>query len=208
MRRVFLLMTLLLWLVSCNEEVPNTCSMPESISIRELYTNSAIIIWDSAEEGASYEIQIGISGFTIGDGDIITTQDPAVGIGDLSSGTAYDLYVRTICSDQNVSPWSEVFTLATIADCTQIVSTNVTNITQTTALISWEISGNLPISYIIEFAEEGFTPGQGNIAETSVQNIPLMNLMAGIRYEYYLTSKCAGQNLGDRIGPFTFETLD
>ena len=205
MRKV-LFFLLIIFILSCNNEPLNTCATPTSIEFFEITTKSAQVRW-SSPEATNYEIQIGVSGFNLGDEQIVSTSEIKTEIDDLASGTRYDFYIRTVCDSQNVSAWSEVQTFTTLPDCARIASSNVTNITQTAAFISWQFSGDIPIGWIIEYGAEGFTPGTGVIAETSIDNIPLMNLMTNIKYEYYLTSKCVNDNLGERAGPFTFETL-
>ena len=201
---VFIL--LFIFIIACNEDPVNSCETPTTFNIFNITTKTADVSWISSEE-ASYEIQIGISGFDLGDGQVFSRSETSGQIDDLASGTSYDFYVRAICASQNMSDWSEVQSFTTLPDCAKITGSNVTNITQTAAFISWQFSGDIPIGWIIEYAEEGFTPGTGVIAETSIDNIPLMNLMTNIKYEYYLTSKCVNDNLGERVGPFIFETL-
>ncbi len=205
MRKIVFIL-LFIFIISCNEDPLNSCDTPATFDVFDITTKTVEISWVSSEE-ASYEIQIGLSGFNLGDGQVISRSETSGQIEDLASGTSYDFYVRAICDAQNASDWSEVQTFRTLPDCAKITSSGVTNITQTAAFISWQFSGDIPIGWIIEYAEEGFTPGTGVIAETSIDNIPLMNLMTNIKYEYYLTSKCTDNNLGERAGPFTFETL-
>jgi hypothetical protein len=197
---------LFVFIISCNDDPVNTCATPTAFNVSDITTKSVQVSWFSSEDG-NYEIQLGVSGFALGEGTIESRSETSTQLDNLASGTSYDFYVRTVCDSQNVSDWSEVQTFTTLPDCAEITSSSVSNITQTAAFITWQFTGDIPIGWIIEYAEEGFTPGTGVIAETSIDNIPLMNLMTNIRYEYYLTSKCVDQNLGESAGPFTFETL-
>lgn len=200
-----MMLTLLLFAISCEEDFENSCTSPTSFDIFDISTKSATVSWLSLED-ASYEIQLGNIGFALGEGSIESSTENTIQLDDLAAGTTYEFYVRTVCNSQSSSDWSEVQTFTTLPDCAEITSSNVSNITQTAAFITWQFSGDIPIGWIIEYAEEGFTIGSGVIAETSIDNIPLMNLMTGITYEYYLNSKCLGDNLGERAGPFTFTT--
>jgi hypothetical protein len=203
--RKLMMLALLLFAVSCEEDLENPFNSPTSFDFFDISTKSATLSWLSSED-ASYEIQLGTMGFALGEGSIKRSSENSIELGDLTAGTSYDIYVRAICNGQNMSDWSEVQTFTTLPNCAEITSSTVSNITQTAAFITWQFSGDIPIGWIIEYAEEGFTVGSGVIAETSIDNIPLMNLMTGITYEYYLNSKCVGDNLGERAGPFTFTT--
>ena len=179
---------------------------PSGINFIEVTKESVMLTWFSSEE-ANYEIQVGNSGFVLGSGQVTSSSDTTYKVDNLTSGTTYDLYVRTICNAQNISEWSEVQSFTTLSDCAQVLSSSVFNITETAAFITWQYSGNIPIGWIIEYAEEGFIPGTGIVAETSIDNIPLMNLSTKTHYEYYLTSKCIENNYGEPAGPYRFSTL-
>lgn len=53
--------------------------------------------WDGT--GASYEIEYGLSGFTLGTGTVITTTNLTETIGSLSANTFYDFYIEQICTN-------------------------------------------------------------------------------------------------------------
>jgi len=210
MKKIFLGLLISLCLFSCDDDPTlDSCSTPTNITILNITTELVDISWSSSlDENTGYEIVIGPSGFGIDEGQISMSSGTNIIITGLAGGTEYDFFLRTICNNQNTSAWTEVQTFTTLAACSEITSTNVSNITETAALIRWEYAGNFPISFIIEYGEEGFTLGDGIVAETSITNIPLMNLMKGINYHYYLTAKCTGDNLGERFGPFSFSTLE
>ena len=204
-RKIFAFLLVVLFF-SCDSEPVNSCAAPTALTVIDVTTGAAKISWSSMEAG-SYEIQLGPNGFTLGEGEILSSTGTSNQIDNLNAGTPYDFYVRTLCDMESISDWSEVESFRTLPNCARITNSTVTNITETAAFISWQFIGDIPIGWIIEYGEEGFLEGQGVIAETSIDNIPLMNLMTGIHYEYYLTSKCAQDNLGERAGPFTFSTL-
>lgn len=52
--------------------------------------------WDGT--GASYEIEYGVSGFTLGTGTVITTTNLTETISSLSGSTVYDFYIEQICA--------------------------------------------------------------------------------------------------------------
>lgn len=209
MKKILVAFLIFLSLFSCeNDSTEGFCNAPTNVNILDITVELVEIGWISLEENATYEIQIGASGFTLGEGQIYESSENPTKIAGLTGGTEYEFYIRTICTNEDESAWAQPQTFTTLPACSEITSTSVDNITQTAALISWEYQGNFPISFIIEYDEEGFTPGDGNIAETSITNIPLMNLMKGINYHYYLKAKCTGNNFGERVGPFSFSTLD
>lgn len=83
-----------------------TCATPTAIEVTA-YDVAAEVTWTSAEQGATYTVEYGPTGFTPGTGTVITgtqgVDGPPVLINGLTLSTAYDLYVTLDCGGGDLS---------------------------------------------------------------------------------------------------------
>ena len=85
-------------------------------------------------------------------------------------------------------------------------SVDVENIRAFTADISWVPSD--PIGeYVIEYGENGFMQGDGDLKTVTGGGTTLFNLDEKTPYQFYLTTFCANGDTSITIGPYGFETL-
>jgi hypothetical protein len=84
------------------ENNPQTCSAPTDLVLDEATQNSITISYISGGS-ASFTIEYGESGFTQGSGTTVSTADEMYTITGLESNTAYDIYVRGVCSESQSS---------------------------------------------------------------------------------------------------------
>lgn len=78
------------------------------------FANSASLNWTSSATGP-WEIEYGPAGFTQGTGTIVTAPTKPFTLAPLTPLTNYSYYVRSVCSADNVSPWSLVKDFTTSA---------------------------------------------------------------------------------------------
>ena len=83
-----------------------SCGTPMNISISPTDT-AAMVNWTSTNTGASFNLEYGTAGFTPGSGITVTgvvgTDGPPLTLGGLTLGTDYEVYLRELCSNGNVS---------------------------------------------------------------------------------------------------------
>jgi hypothetical protein len=84
------------------------CKEPVNLQNEKITYNSAVVKWENYNNinTGEWEIQYGISGFTIGSGTTITTITDPTTLTNLSPDTTYDFYVRSKCGS-NYSNWSD-----------------------------------------------------------------------------------------------------
>ena len=96
-----------------------------------------------------------------------------------------------------------------IPACPEPTSISATNVTSSTADLSWVEMGSASI-WNIEYGPVGFTQGTGGTVVTGVSTNPytLSSLNASTDYEYYVQADCGG-TAGSSVwvGPFAFSTL-
>ena len=89
----------------------NECNTPLNLSVSEITADSAIVHWENPNVNQDVTVEYGITGFSPGNGTVITASQNSISIGGLIPDTTYDFYVQAICSDNNTQ--SEVGTFTT-----------------------------------------------------------------------------------------------
>lgn len=97
------------------EESTVTCPQPTTLTAANITTTTADLGWTEAGSATQWEISYGISGTSAAAGThVFTTTNPKAITG-LVAATAYQFYVRAICSPGDTSLWSGPQTFST--DC-------------------------------------------------------------------------------------------
>ncbi|WP_196891612.1 T9SS type A sorting domain-containing protein [Aureivirga marina] len=90
-----------------------SCFYPTTIETSSILDTSVTLSWN--DSGAtSYVVEYGVSGFTLGTGTQITTNETLKIIEGLSGSTDYDFYVKSICSDSEESDFSNNVSIRTL----------------------------------------------------------------------------------------------
>ena len=97
------------------------CLNPTDVTVSNIGNNSADVTWTPRGEGSTWEVVYGPAGFNPNSTSAtsVTATTPSVSLSGLTEGTAYDVYVRTICT-QEQSNWSDVASFSTTSsggDC-------------------------------------------------------------------------------------------
>ena len=141
------------------------CPRPEGLTAAEVTPSTADISWLAAT-GYEYEVEYGITGFSQGDGTLITVYDTATQLTELTPGTTYDVYVRSVCGD-DTSSWS---LLRFTTGCREIVAEDLPYIetfesygTGGTSPISpcWTKYSNTSVNYPYPYASAAINGSRG-----------------------------------------------
>jgi|GEM_PF-1190577 len=95
-----------------------------------------------------------------------------------------------------------------IPSCPSPINVTVadTNVTTTTALVSWT-NRAASVGYELEYGPEGFTPGSGTSATSTTTSATLTGLTPGTHYDVYVRAICGGADTGNWSFPANFTTL-
>lgn len=113
---------------------PPTCPKPNTVTITLITQTDATIGWTEAGSATQWEIYLVPAGSpapTAASVGIITTANPYLYTG-LTSATIYDVYVRALCSANDISFWSSKRTFATLIANDECDAATVTPVNPTT----------------------------------------------------------------------------
>nr|MCR4965871.1 fibronectin type III domain-containing protein [Bacteroidales bacterium] len=179
------------------------CPAPTNVNASNITNSSATISW--AGNATDFILEYGPQGFTPGDslGTIVFVSGYSYDITGLTPSTSYKVYVKSDCGSEGYSSVaSKSFT--TLDACPAPSSVTVTNITNTSATVTWNGSAS---NYIIEYGPSGFTPGDsmGTIVNTSNNSYDMTGLTSATEYTVYVTSDCADDGYSSTVN-YTFDT--
>ncbi len=98
--------------------IPN-CPPPTSLAATNITSNSASLTWTEFSSATQWDIQYGVSGFSLGSGTTIpNVNSTTYSLTGLNSSTTYQFYVRAKCSVSEYSTWTGPFSFTT--GCTSI----------------------------------------------------------------------------------------
>ncbi|MCW8898003.1 MAG: fibronectin type III domain-containing protein [Flavobacteriales bacterium] len=90
-----------------------TCPQPIALNVSNVTMNSAAFGWTEVGSATNWQVEWGISGFTLGGGvRLMTTTNPHTQLG-LQLATTYDFYVRSVCTPGDSSLWTGPYTFTT-----------------------------------------------------------------------------------------------
>ncbi|MEJ2593868.1 MAG: T9SS type A sorting domain-containing protein [bacterium] len=102
------------------------CSIPTDLAASNLTINSADLDWTENGQSTSWEILLDVEGFDpTGMEPAEVTAKPYTATS-LSANTSYDLYVRSICNNDNTSDWAGPYTFQTLSDLPVAICQDVT----------------------------------------------------------------------------------
>lgn len=209
MKSYFQILFILFLFLSCSntddsDNNQTECQPPTNLSVSNISDTTAALNWSLTASGSNYEIEYGISGFTLGTGINNTSFISNFSINNLLPETNYDFYVKTLCDETNSSHWVgpvSFSTLPLILDPPQPFL--MTSIDSTTKLIKWnELEG--ATSYTIIYGGHGFTIGDGSetvILDTTETFIEISH-MSWFTFDVYLRANYPNNLSSEWNGPF------
>ena len=93
-------------------EATNSCNAPSNLSRSSISATSIGIFWDENNETA-WQIEYGLSGFTLGTGTVEETSQSTYTINNLNPSTTYEIYVRANCGSEGFSDYDGPLVITT-----------------------------------------------------------------------------------------------
>lgn len=138
----------------------------------------------------SYQIEYGLAGFTRGTGSIIVTSDDYVEIENLTPSTLYDIYIRSICSETEMSRPFKLGSVSTEpSQCTYDTSLVIVSMSDDTAFLNFDFPFT-PQAYQVQYGPVGFALGSGQMATSDDGHLYVSGLTIGQTYDFYARAQC------------------
>ena len=186
---------------------PSVCNAPTAVVSSNITTTTAKIDWTApATAPASYDVYYSPSNVA----PIATTTPSATGIAvttynmtALTAATQYYVWVRSVCGATSKSAWTTVVNLTTLTPCDSPSTTVISNITTTSAQVSWTAPATAPASYDVYYSTSNISPtGTTTPTATSiaVTTYNMVGLIATTKYYVWVRCLCSKAN---RLIPYT-----
>ncbi|MBR9915175.1 MAG: T9SS type A sorting domain-containing protein [Algicola sp.] len=189
-------------------EAPS-CFNPSGLTAANITDTSADLSWTA--EGSETSWNIELVDVTAGGTATGTATDSGVTnpytLSGLTENNNYEYYVQADCGVDGVSEWVGPFAFSTLETCPAPSALTASNITETSADLSWTENG-ASTSWNIEIVD--ITAGgtaTGTATVTGVSNPYTASGLAGDNiYEYYVQADCGVDGVSAWAGPFSFST--
>ncbi len=197
------------WIANVTCSPPPTCPKPTALNVSSITTNSVNFGWTNNSTATNWEVVALPCGAiptanTIG---TITTTNPYTFTG-LTAGTCYNLFVRAICSQSDLSDWSSALTFNTIVTCPSPAQLNISAITTTSLALNWFETGSAN-NWEIYVAPCGSPAPTVNTLGIAVNSNPfsITGLNTTTCYSFYVRAVCSVSDKSFWSGPLTATTL-
>lgn len=200
-----------------------TCTQnpPSNIVIDQIGDNQALVKWDHSKVYQGFDIEYGLSGFTLGTGIEKFSSEPEIELSGLNVDTTYDVYLKTNCNSDISSEYSGPFTFDIVSFCTplEISLVDTPDISRGIhrVLFGLNINENFrdKLSHFeLEYGESNFTIGQGKVLTISSDhsiidfNFDSYNLLPSTTYDFYFRSICKSGSVSENSSVISFTTFD
>jgi uncharacterized repeat protein (TIGR03806 family) len=114
-KKIGLFLLVFIFTVACDndDDMVATCNLVSNVSSNSITSNSAILTWEDDNSTSIYSIEYGVSGFMLGSGTTVSISETNLTLIGLNANTTYDVYVQTICTADNVSMYTGVYSFTT-----------------------------------------------------------------------------------------------
>lgn len=178
------------WATSTITTDEHACVIPTGLAYANPTFNGATFSW-TAGEAIQTAWELNISGGTPAVDTTVEASATTVTVTGLKYGQTYSAKVRAICSATNASDWTAPVSFST-ASCQTVSNVRTSNVTATTATVSWNASATAANGYQVEYGMRGYSQGYGTVINvTSGTSCNLTGLDPETNYDVYVRSVCA-----------------
>ena len=176
------------WTIDTVVTLELNCSVPTGVSVSDVDFTSAKVSWTATGDETSWEVRVYNTTFDT----LITATATQLTVGNLAAGTTYQVAVRTICGVTGAyrGEWSEAESFTT-SKCEPVSGVRVSEVTATTAQVSWTASDNGSGEWEIEYGIKDFAQGNGTLLTVSTNPATITGLEPELEYEVYVRTVCA-----------------
>jgi hypothetical protein len=178
------------------------CQAPIGLTSNGITTSSATVSWTAVSGASSYQVEYKLS--TASTWTVLTSSTTATNanITSLAEGTLYDWRVRANC-DSSVGNYSQAqFTTSVSVTCGSPTNLTSSNITTTSATISWSaVSG--ASNYQVEIKVSSASTWMVLATTLSSTSASISGLSEGTIYDWRIRANCSGTESNYSQAQFT-----
>ncbi|MBK7303420.1 MAG: fibronectin type III domain-containing protein [Saprospiraceae bacterium] len=179
-----------------------SCNVPTGLQISNITTNSATASWNAVSGANSYTFEYKIS--TSGTWTVATVTTTSYNMTGLSANSTYNTRVKTNCTSGSSAYSAQVnFTTSSGGSCGTPTNLSVSNITTTTATVSWTAVAGAS-SYNFQYKLN--TSGQWNQVNVTTTSVNMTGMSPATKYDVRVQAVC-GSTLGAFTNVVSFTTL-
>lgn len=176
------------------------CLAPSVPSVRDVSFDQATIDWTSHNEQSVFHLRLN-DGFA--DNVITVTSHPYTLTG-LSPDVTYSVAVADSCTNNGTLSEYSPAAVFTTPECTQVTDVAVSDITATSAVVTW--NGAIH-NYLLEYGTDNFSAGTGTtIDDIQGETVTLSPLQPETEYSVYIRSKCGDETYSIWSDRVSFQT--
>ena len=170
-------------------EVIPPCVRPSHVVVNGITSSSATVNWTPGDQESMWEVAV------VPQGQSITTVTPETAttypyiVNNLTDNTPYEVYVRSICPSGGYSNWTSAVSFRTDPLCTSPRNVSVSQITGSSALVSWDAALVGATDYTVEYTEYGLNSWTNMLV--SGTSVLLPSLIPQTSYTVRVFSNCA-----------------
>ena len=174
-----------------------TCGAPSGLTATSITANTAKVSWDAVPGANSYDVDYKIYNATFWTNIATATTSTTVDLSNLSANTLYDYRVRDNCPFGSSAYSASQFTTS----CSIPSALTATNITATTAKVSWGTTG--ANSYDVDYKIHTNATWTNAATATTSLAVNLSGLSASTLYDYRVRSNCSSGSSDYNASQFT-----
>jgi hypothetical protein len=190
-----------------------TVESPASITSIAPAQGGATVSWNAVTSASGYNLRYRPVGEVSWE-QITGLSSTTYLAGPLVTGVLYEFEVQTICAGAGASAWSSPQTITLSASCLAPQGVVVSQVTGTTAQVSWNAGGSADVCHILAYGLSSQDPATWTevLVPVPTQTFLLTGLQPGLAYSVRLRSNCnrcsrSGMGLSDWSGGESFSTL-
>ena len=169
-------------------DVIPACGKPTGVTLSNYTTDGCDVDWNVNGDETAWEVVAVQAGMDVNTGTPEYTSSHPFTITNLSDNTQYDVYVRSDCGGGEYSGWSFKKTFTTNPLCTAPVNVGSSQVTGTSALISWEPAEFGATGYTVGYSEAGLENWTTQLVTGT--SYMISGLTPNTTYDVYVDSEC------------------
>lgn len=169
------------------EPIPS-CLKPTDVTLSNITATSVDVSWTPGDFESAWEIVVVPAGTPVTSGLAEYATAYPYTVSNLDDDTHYDVYVRADCGGGDYSSWAHVVSFTTDPLCTAPSNLTITQVTGTSALVSWNEAPVAATNYTLEYSEAGMNMWTPEVVNGTSYMIPFLNPQTS--YDVRVYSNC------------------